>query len=222
MCSVTQIDVHGNSYDKTSVHRLNLSTGRMTFLMSAFNEEDIGSVYTIAINCNDFKTEFSLAVQQDCTHNELFWKTTFDQILFNSAETTEATYNFDYGQTIPGCAVTCKYIPEYCIGEQFCHMQDFSSCKKEFKIVRTSSQYEQHDSIVCTSEQNKKEITNNFVVRQEPIQVGTCEGVSDAQMVHGSASHTHDFAYNLDGKPRDLELFVQHAKPGCGLDCAVD
>ena len=62
MCSVTQIDVHGNSFDKTSVHRLNLSTGRMTFLMSAFNEEDIGSVYTIAINCNDFKTEFSLAV----------------------------------------------------------------------------------------------------------------------------------------------------------------
>ena len=83
MCSINQIDAHGNSVDKTSVYKLNLSSGRMTFMMSDFSGEEVGSIYAVAIRCNNFHTEFRLAVKQDCSTNELSWKSTFDEIYFN-------------------------------------------------------------------------------------------------------------------------------------------
>ena len=50
----------------------------------------------------------------------------------------------------------------------------------------------------------------------------TCRGFNNTKMVLGSATQIEDFDYILNGQPQDIDLYVQHVKPGCGLDCAVE
>ena len=134
---------------------------------------------------------------------------------------SEAMFNFDYTQTVPDCAVSCKYESEFCKDERVCHMQEFSNSKRQFMIVRSSLTDEYHDSIVCTSEQSGHTITNHFKITQEPIRSDTCEGPNDSQMLLGSASQINDFDYELNGLPKDIQYYVQHIKAGCGLECSV-
>ena len=68
-----------------------------------------------------------------------------------------------------------------------------------------------------------KEITNHFVIRQEAVMIDdTCRGYNNTKMVLGSATQIEDFDYILNGQPQDIDLYVQHVKPGCGLDCSVE
>jgi hypothetical protein len=127
--------------------------------------------------------------------NEITWSTSLNELVYYPGTQTEELVKFGYSQTIPGCKVTCDYVTEDCKIKQFCHVQDFSSDLQQFYIRRDaiSVASEHHDRIVCTSEQNQKTITNDFVVKLEINDAETALCSQSELLGRGSSSHDIDY-----------------------------
>jgi hypothetical protein len=149
----------------------------------AFSTAEMNSVYTIRVDCGrDQETEFALEIVQDCHDNEIAWTTALDEIVYYPVSQSEELVRFGYTQTIPGCKVSCQYNPTDCNGGM-CYVSDFSTELQQFYIRKDMllSASEKHDSIVCTSEQNQRTISNEFVIKFdfEDADILNCKGETD-------------------------------------------
>lgn len=83
---------------------------------------------------------------------------------------------------------------------------------------------EHHDRIVCTSQQNQKTITNDFVIKLEiqDAEITDCSG-SDKKMLLGRGSSARDIDYLVgEWSESKLGFNIKQAKYGCGVDCAIE
>jgi hypothetical protein len=117
------------------------------------------------------------------------------------------------------------------MNRDICFIYDFSSDLQRFYIGMDSisSTLKKNGSITCTSEENQKTITDEFTIKFDYEEALACDGRTDpkaesiTQMIMGRGPSTYDLDYFVgDGVETNIGFYINQAKAGCGVDCAIE